>query len=239
MRKILFSMLLMVLSFSLFAGGEIQVSFSATGSGMSVSITGVSGGKKQVNVYKTTSGNNNSGSYLTQFSVSNGSAQKSIDSVKCGEQIFVKVLQADKSDLDKASSANRDGIHWVSNVSKLRKNYSGSNCGKVIDDGRGDRNSDVRIIDSARISSCGYGAEIFLKKKGSQYTVAFNDEARSRCNKVYFESAGKTYYLSNGLDFTPSNSSLEEARSYSGMKISIYSKSQSYYAVETVYLKLR
>ena len=83
-------------------------------------------------------------------------------------------------------------------------------------------------VDSASIGSCGYGARVALvKSQRGGYAIQFNKAAKSSCEKVYFESAGKTYYLSKGQNFTPSKKSLNEARSYSGMKISIYSKRQS------------
>ena len=87
----------LLMSFALFAGGEITVKYSATGSGMSISVSGVNGGTKQINVYKTTSGNNQSGKFLTQLKVSNGSGKFSVDGVKCKEQIYIRVSSGRES----------------------------------------------------------------------------------------------------------------------------------------------
>lgn len=231
MKKFLLFIVLALMSFSLFAGGEIKVTYSGTPSGMKISVSGVNGKNgKQVNVYTTNNGNYRNQEFLTQFKVTGGSKTVNVDGVKCDEQVFVIVNQVEQAD-----KPNYKGMHFRANVSKKRSNYSGSNCKRRGgNNDRGGNSGSVRIVDSVSISYCGYGAKAFLKKKGSQYTVAFNSEAKSGCNKIVFEAADKAYYLSNGLDFTPSRESLDEVEYGRGMSIKIYGHNG--YKKETIYL---
>lgn len=120
MKKMMSVFFALVLSSMAFANAPVDIKFEGTSSGIEVSVTGANQDKSgkndnTVKVYKK-------GSEVASFKLSNGSGSTLVQGVKCDEQIVVTVFNVQNED------GGKGGKH--TETSKLRRNYSGSNCPK-------------------------------------------------------------------------------------------------------------
>lgn len=120
MKKMMSVFFALVASSIVLANAPVDIKFEGTPSGIEVSVSGVNKDKagKNDNTVKVYS----KGSEVADFKLSNGSGSKLVQGIKCDEQISVTVFNVQNEDGGKGGK--------YSETSKLRRNYSGSNCPK-------------------------------------------------------------------------------------------------------------